>query len=327
MSSSRIFTIDVDADQEESSSESEETTDFTAKDNLRLLDAEFGNLFAEIDKKRAQFLETLQEGYVAPPVRKEIISADKACYFIQSETSVQEFYDYVTHQGSDFNYCLNARESRGGYTVLIAACAASNFALVSALLAAGVSPNQCTKTGERSLDFAVAEQNERLIGLLTSAGAKRGVEIYADYISKLRSQLLDAVVANDIVATKTLLAEHQNEIDLPSVVIKMSRYCTRQAVMSGNLDFVKLLAEHGDDYMEIDGMNEKSNIEVAKEAGFDEIADYLEQKQREVYQQLHAQIQVEKPQATTGTTHAFFSVKPSVTTTKVENFSPERPGW
>lgn len=332
MSGSRIFTIDVDADLDESYSDNEEILNLCGEDDIDRDDAEvkkfkakLSDIFADIDSKRSEFLEMLKEDYVAPSMPKETINADTVCNFIQADTSVEDFYHYVTRNGTEFEYCLNARESRGGHSALLVACEVANLALVAALLAAGVSPDQCLSSGVRPLDIAMQSNNNELIALLVRAGANKGFDMYATAVSESHHQLSKAVEANDVVAVSAILAAHQHAINLASIVIKLSHYCTRQAVMNGNLDLVKLLVEHGDDFIESDSIHGKSNIDVARDAGFDDIAAYLENKQREMYQKLYAQIPVAKPQATMGTVNNFFVATSPETSAAVADIASERP--
>ena len=293
MSSTRIYPIDVE-------SEVMSDSDDDVSPQERQLMAELDKLEADMKRRRDECDEFLE------PVIKWKINANKVTDFITSKTTVQEFYDFVTQDGTEFNYCLNASESRCGWSALLAACDEQNVALVSALLAAGANPDQCRRDGLRPLDLAIAAKNEKLTSIFQAAGAHAGIDNHAEDIVHYREQLREAVINNDIAAARKLLAEHQNEIDLLSVPIGYDHYCTRQAVMGGNLELVKLLVEHGDDYIEDDHMSGKSNITLARELGCTEIANYLEQRQRDVYQKLREQIQVKTPQATTGTVHNFF---------------------
>lgn len=296
MSNTREFVIDVEG-LDELEAGSDDDLEYM-NDPLGLL-AGMESMLSEIDRRREE-LRKMEENFGSYTFEfaEDKLDIDKVVYFITSETTPAEFYNFITQGGTNCMICINGRGGRCNWPILLAACDCQNLELVALLLAADVSPNQCLRDGTRALDIAREANNEKLIQMLKAAGAIDGIPKYSPTIADYHQQVRDAVISNDVETCRKLLEEHAHEIYLPSIVIDFSHYCTRQAVMNGNFEMVRLLASHGDDFIESDHISNKSNIDIAREAGYTDIANYLIEKQRTFYQKLRDLSKAEQPRKT-----------------------------
>ena len=178
---------------------------------------------------------------------------------------------------------LMRKISESNSTALAIACEVENLPLAAALLAMGANPNRINIGNRKPIGIAKELQNQALVDLLYAANAKDDFNPNNPENIKYARDLKDAVVKNNIDEARKILTEHGEQLDLTKIFIKMSHCCTREAVQNGNLQMVQLLAEYGDDYIESTVRANENNISLAREKGFADIADFLEQKQRAAY--------------------------------------------
>lgn len=254
-------------------------------------------------------------------------SAYAVASFIKKNTTVKEFYDYITCDETDFNYDINDR-GRAGSTVLKNACELQNIPLVNALLIMGANPNLANDGELTPLFEAIQSGNLETVKLLRQHGARldsldinyfdlaknrHSLDIL-DYLTStqtdferetankkrlrkaasldhaylIRSEFKRAIEANDVETAEKLLSD--NNINLKQVCFNATDYATRFAATRGNMEMVKLLVKHGDFIIESDHLTGISTPQAAKNAGHSDIAEFLETTQRERYQRLKAEV-------------------------------------
>lgn len=273
------------------------------------------------------------------------ISAYEATNFIQENTKIKEFYDFITQNATDFTYDINA-PGRCGWTVLHAACKKGNLELAQAIINMGANINIVRNIDRTPMSEAISGGHLRIVKMLVKNGAdihSENATLLYDYINlasregkieiknylmnlpswTLQDRILnkfkydsdfkinlensrenfkekylkigdkknhikDSVINNNVEQLRILLTDFRNEIkiDLPSTFINMSDSLTRRAVSHNNLEMVKLLIKHGDYSVDNFSIYGKSLAQDAREKGFVEIADYLDDIQEESYQKL-----------------------------------------
>lgn len=258
-------------------------------------------------------------------------SAYEVTNFIETNTSIKEFYNFVTIDETTFNYDINQR-GNCGWTALQSACKKQNLALINALLEMGANPNTPRDNNFTPLYDAIQSGNLEAVKLLRQHGARldscgmdyfnlasklRYTEIF-DYLTstltqseheilnnkelqglkafehqdEIEAQFKLAIKENDVEAAKKLLSE--NNINFSNIYFNGTDYSTRVAAMQDNLEMVKLLVKHGDFIIEPDHYSGKSTPEVAKAAGHNDIAKFLIDTQCERYQRLKAEATKQK---------------------------------
>jgi len=201
----------------------------------------------------------------------------------RKNATVKEFYDFVTFNGTQFNYDINSRGGRAGYTALHAACHNGNIPLVRALLLMGASPNVTTKgDGQYPLNIAIENGNFELVKLLVEYGAR--FDVYNDRFTTvshyfhtcsdqgvreqirelanakpnktlpvalkkddqyydITKRLEDMVEACDVDGARKLFADYF--INLQDIFL-VNTSLMKIAITKNSLEMVQLLAEQGD---------------------------------------------------------------------------------
>lgn len=294
-----------------------------------------GGKKTSLEKDNASDDESLSDNPVSciTPIRPVPKSSEAVVKFITSTTTVDSFYDYVTQEETNFDYCMSNRSLTEGYTPLQKACICENIPLVEALLAmGGVNPNQVRDDHYPPLYDAIAADNLELIKILINHGARVDYRVGWDrrrtcldfakqrgnqkIITFLTSESLKcqstidlsnnlnpkqtledkkfakiceiskAVKKNNYAKVKSLL---ENDTICIGEYALYDNYCSpRLAAKMGNIVMVRLLTQYCNDPIECNQWVEKTIPQIARNHGHPEIAEFLENTQRERYDRLRA---------------------------------------
>jgi len=255
----------------------------------------------------------------------KVIQANVVLNFLSQNPSISilQFYQYVTSGGKNFNYYISA-PGNDNWNVLQLACKSDNKELVRALLKMGANPNFSRNRGLTPLYDAIDVGSVYIVKMLIEHGAKCDhygdsyLRTYLDFAKrKGNQQIIDyladqlkndsavtesdenflqkrmeiireftlAIKESDHRKSKILLEKYP--INIPEIFFNFSDGCTRVAAAAGNLELVKLLAKYGDELIEATHLDDNKSIPtMAREAGFIEIAQFLENTQKESYKTL-----------------------------------------
>jgi ankyrin repeat protein len=208
--------------------------------------------------------------------------------FIKKDTTVESFYTFITNNDTNFDYDINAYVYANNLTPLYIAAMHENIPLVRALIKMGAYINPITSERKTPLDEAIKKNNQLLIKILKYYGAKSADEEYDKEIEELfKTALKEKNVKN--------LAEilKNNLIRLPHHDMARASQL-RRAAEKGYFEIVKLLANYGGEINEVAFGISATTAMAARQNNCHEIADYLEQLQKERYEKLKVEVKLEK---------------------------------
>ncbi|STX55778.1 Ribulose-5-phosphate 4-epimerase and related epimerases and aldolases [Legionella beliardensis] len=116
--------------------------------------------------------------------------------FIKKDTSVREFYNYITQNSSNFSFDINEREPRTKRTMLHRACALGNLALAQALINMGANINAVTDEYKTPLTDAISNGHLDVVKMLIRNGAdieSKNAQIVNNYIKQASGEVQLAI--------------------------------------------------------------------------------------------------------------------------------------
>ncbi len=121
------------------------------------------------------------------------IAASTAQGFIKEQTTIREFYDFITNQGVNFSYDINKR-NYDGLTALHKACLIGNTKLAQAIINMGGDKNCHSNNYEPPLYSAIQNGHFNTVKMLI----ENGVSIHDQYTRNLPSNyhIQDAIDGN-----------------------------------------------------------------------------------------------------------------------------------
>lgn len=208
-------------------------------------------------------------------------------FILNEDPSIESFYNFITNNGTVFDYDINCPSSVNDWTPLHVACKSENIPLVRALINMGVYINPTRQSGgsQTPLDDAVKTQNQQLIKLLEDHGAVRAEKWYDHEKFRVAFKENNVKAVNEILEKNPSL--NSNFIFMGDDLFHFVTP-TRSAAESGNLEMVKLLTSYGGRVTEYrDGI---STPMAARSKGHDSVADYLEHIQNKRFFALKAEV-------------------------------------
>jgi hypothetical protein len=240
--------------------------------------------------------------------------------FIRHNTSIQDFYDFVTHKGTDFSFNINNCRTDNFETPLIKALYINNMPLFHALLEMGADPNQSYTYYEHTpLHDAIEANNLTAIKDLVAHGAHLDVAVDTlnqnslAFAQQHKNKEIIQFIYDNIPVTTKLRVNRANKVayfnlakdfceaiknDNRTVVAELlTKHClnlnrlyydfdhshTRLASSLGHYEIVKLLARSYDDLIEPHQPSGSSTPQFAIQQGHWNIGAFLNKEQTRRY--------------------------------------------